>query len=465
MPKLFTILLTAAIVVNAALLFLFLPFFENTFPDQYQLRNTPDKYAAIAANVAAGNGYRASPETAPTMTREPGFVLFLSMIFLTAGQSLLVINVANLILSIITAYFLLLIAKELKFPPLAVYLTPFFYLLHPAIVISESRVGFEIFFISLITSSLYMMIKLKKTGDLKFAVFGGCILGYAVITRSTAFLFALLAAVYLFKYSKDPLRKRALNTIIFIIIFIIPLTAWTIRNYNISGNLVITNTVIGDVLFQGMFVEMNKTNENYYQTVRKAAKIQGEVNEKLGIPYKNGFFEEYYDPKDEVAHSNEMKSIVFSTYKENPFLLFGAIYNNFFRFWFQGRTHKSTMVNVVVITPLLLLALFGIFLSLREKKPIGLPLLYIGTLVLAHLPIIALCRHHVPLIPVFAIFQGLALAKILNSWKDISSVPILRNSSSPKPGVEGGIPDPVGCHDTPTKPLQNPGNEDTLRAG
>jgi hypothetical protein len=466
MPKLFTILFAAAIIAKTALLFFFLPYFENTFPGQYQLRNTPDKYAAIAANVAAGNGYRTSPETAPTMTREPGFVLFLSMLFLTAGQSLWVINVANLFFSILTAYVLLLIAKELEFPPMAVYLTPLFYLLHPAIIISESRAGFEIFFILLIASSLYMMIKLQKTENIKYAVFGGILLGYAVITRSTALVFSLLAAAYLFYSSKISINKRIFNTIVFLTILFIPLTAWTIRNYNISGSLVMTNTVVGDVLFQGMFVEMNKTNENYYQTVRKAARIQGEVNEKLGIPYKKGFFEEYYDPKDEVAHSKEMKSIVFSTYRENPSLLLGAMGNNFFRFWFQGRTQKSTMVNIVFITPLLLLALFGMILTLREKKPVGLPLLYIGTLILAHLPIIALCRHHVPLIPVFALFQGLAFAKILNSWKVVSPVPILKGSNSPKSGVKGGVgPYPVGCDDTPTEPHQKHGNEAAPLAG
>jgi hypothetical protein len=427
MPRMFLPLLIAAVLIKICLLFIALPAIETRYPDEYQMRNAPDKYAAIAANVAAGNGYRASPETAPTMTREPGFVLFLALLFVTAGQSLWVVNAANVLLSLVTVLLIIKVGKEIELPPLAIWTAPFFYLLHPAILVSESRAGFEIFFITLVMASLYFLIRLKKTGMVYYAIPCGIFLGYGSITRGTFLIFGLLSMIFLLLSSRYRTKETMVNIGVLFIIFSLPITAWAVRNWHISGEVVLTNTVVGDVLYQGLHVELNDKNRDYHLIYSEASAVQSKVNIELGIPYKRGFFEEYYDPRDEIRHSKAMKEIVFSTYMETPTLLLKAMTNNFFRLWFLGRTQKATLLNIVIMTPLLLLAVYGMGLAIRDRRPVGLILLFTATLILAHLPVIALARHHVPLIPAFALFQGAAVAGILGLRKQVSPATLLES--------------------------------------
>ena len=94
----------SGIALKAILLFGVLPLFLETFTDAYHADLFPDDYDVIAWNLVSGDGYRLSPDTAPTIERAPGWVLVLAAVFACFGKSLLAVQILNLAFSLATAH-------------------------------------------------------------------------------------------------------------------------------------------------------------------------------------------------------------------------------------------------------------------------------------------------------------------------------------------------------------------------
>jgi hypothetical protein len=84
---------------------------------------------------------------------------------------------------------------------------------------------------------------------------------------------------------------------------------------------------------------------------------------------------------------------------------------NLFNFWCGGRTWASVSMSAVIQLPLLFLAITGIVFSVRNGQassvaPMGLLIAYI---VAVSIPILALARYSVPLIPFLSILACTAM--------------------------------------------------------
>ena len=184
-------------LIKALILFVLLPHFGDSLKPFYGMNLFADNYNLIAHNLAVGNGYRFYPSTAETLFREPGYPLFLASTFLLFGYSLTAAKVTNFLLSIITAFIIVKIVKKVTSDPLVILGAPLLYLFHPAIIISESRGGYEILlilFLCLLVIYIYRSINTDKI--INYFV-TGCILGIAVLIKSTLLLFPIFLIAYL----------------------------------------------------------------------------------------------------------------------------------------------------------------------------------------------------------------------------------------------------------------------------
>ena len=123
----------------------------------------------------------------------------------------------------------------------------------------------------------------------------------------------------------------------------------------------------------------------------------------------------FYATKDEVEFDDHLYRLVIEEYRRTPLLFVQNVAQNTWRFWLQGRTSASTLMNSIVTVPLLALTLVGVFLGFRRRLGLELVVLFAVLYYLAHLPLVAFAKYHVPLIPFMAAFASVAISGPLAS--------------------------------------------------
>jgi hypothetical protein len=116
-PKAFSrksifLILFAALLVNAAIVLVGLPKVSRPLTLTYSM-NFGDLYDLIARNLEQGNGYRVDTDMGPTMLREPGYPLFLAVVFKLGGYGIQTARVACVLLAFGGALMLLLLTRKI----------------------------------------------------------------------------------------------------------------------------------------------------------------------------------------------------------------------------------------------------------------------------------------------------------------------------------------------------------------
>src|SRR6476661_2416835 len=151
-------------LVNALILFVLIPKASPHIKGLYSENQYADGYDQLAANLAAGNGYRFYPDTAQTLMREPGYPVLLAGIFRLFGNNFKVVKLLNMVLAFGVAYLMTLIARRISTNTLLIFGSPLLFLFHPETLIAESRGGVEILFGFMLTLYILTVYRLANTG-------------------------------------------------------------------------------------------------------------------------------------------------------------------------------------------------------------------------------------------------------------------------------------------------------------
>jgi len=405
------------------------PHFQELLSEFYKLNDYPDHYANIAENVATGNGYRVYSDTNPTMIREPGFVLLLAAIIALWGKSLVPIQLFNVACILLTALLTGRLAEKLGADKLARTIAVVGVILHPIMLASITRAGPECLFALLIVSFMLVFHAAISSERLGWFVLAGAVLGIAILTRGSVLPFTGVAAVYLVWRGLRAGRvyPAILQAGVLALAVVVTISPWVLRNAALTGSFVPVGSIAGDALFQGMYINKHSgTGKQYFVLMSEASVEQQRLNEQARIPYRRGFVQTYFDPRDELRHSRILVNQVLDEYRASPSLLFRSLAANFGRFWFQGRTSTSTAISVMIVSPTLLVALAGLFVAFRRKWDTAI-LTTIGlfsvTLIAVHMAVIAHARHLMPLVPFLMIFCGAALSQFGSKVRPKNTTP------------------------------------------
>lgn len=408
-------------LIQILVLFLVIPGITEYFPGIYMINSFPDDYNKLASNLLAGNGYRIFPDTSETLLRPPGYPLFLTLIFYFFPNSLIAVKIVNLTLGLFTAWIVALLAWRLTGHKATATLAAFLFLTHPAILFAQSRSGTESLFTLLTTG--FVLALCKAFGRTKMLDFGfaGILLGMATMVKSTTIFFpAFLFGFVLLKNQWHSIFKIWMPRLALMFLgMLLVLAPWIVRNYLLVHQFIPTMSVTGTSATHGLYVCKNFSFEaNMGQQYSEAAKQLNAVAAKLQLPHREMFFQYFYNAEDEVRFNQYLLQTVYDEYRKSPELLVRCSLQNVFNFWFAGRTWKSTILNVLVQTPYLILAALGVYFCIRNGyfKQIVPILVFAGYFYTIHLPIIALARYSVPLIPFLAIFSGIAIEELRMRW-------------------------------------------------
>jgi len=405
------------VLIKVLVIFVFLPWIAQAVKHTYDFSNDPDFYAKIAINLSQGIGYRVFPDTTVTMFREPGYIIFLAGIFYLFGQNYFLTRIFNIAFSLITAFFIYKIAGEMRMPRNAGIIAVLLFLLHPAFFIVESRLGVEGFFTMMLVITVFCMLVAQRKKDIFLFMLCGICSAVTALTRTTVipFLIAWIMYIIVSRRLNMPVRIKAKAITVYVLTFFLIFSIWPLRNYLLSGKPIITATVSGDSLFQGMYVNKHRTPDiSYYKILRNSTKEQLRYLQSAGLePQYYGFHYLYATIKEEVRHSKLMKDIVTQEYKNNPLIFLKTVLLNSVFFWVRGGTITSTTLNSILNVPILIMTAIGVFLQFRRGQNFFLILLLVFFIYSVHLPILATARHHVPTVPFLLLFCGVFISWVL----------------------------------------------------
>jgi 4-amino-4-deoxy-L-arabinose transferase-like glycosyltransferase len=265
----------------------------------------------------------------------------------------------------------------------------------------------ETFFMILVLLTLYLSIELKEKPTLARWVLLGLALGMASLLRQTILLFVPFLILWLFwELKKDGILWWYFTIPIIIIILLI--TPWTLRNYSVYHQFLLLNSNAGYALFASN-------------------------NPNLGTNWSND--EVVVPVPEELAGQNEAeldraltrRGIEFILSDPNRYLLLSLDKTlEYFWFWPSATSSRISNLNRVLSFGLYLpFMLLGLCLSLSRWRNFVILYLFASIHTLIHLLSWPAPRYRLTVDAVFMVFAALALielAKQLKSWRRRSLV-------------------------------------------
>ena len=404
------------VILNALLLFVLIPKMSSGMNGLYNSDGYVDTYEQIAKNLALGNGYRVYPDTARTLSREPGYPVLLAGLFCTFGDGLTTVQFANMLFTFAAAGLIALLARRVSNNKIVVLGAPLVFLFHPGTLIAESRGGVETlftFFLVLYMLTVYRAIETRAWFDY---LLNGAALGATVLIRSTPILFPVWLLAYLAAIEpKESWLKLCRNAVITVTAAVTILSPWIIRNYSLVEKFVPTASVLGISAHAGFYNNTHYSGaESWAMVDQQGARERRKLAEDLGYPFKVealGYFQDFYSSQDEVRFSDYLLSRVIGEYRKSPSLFVKCVGANLFNFWFRGKTTASTRLNLILELPYLFLAMVGLVIAVRNGlfNAVAPMVLLIAYLVAVSVVVLAQARYSVPLIPFLSILVCIAV--------------------------------------------------------
>jgi len=414
--KFILFILFAALLVNAAMVFVGLPKVNSALPLTYSV-SFGDFYDVIAKNLAQGKGYRIDPAMGSTMLREPGYPLLLAAVFKLGGYGIQQARAACVLLAFGATLILMRLTQKITGEAMTALAAALLFLLYPGILVAETRAGIEI--PSIFTVLLFMLALYAAVNKESLWRYGaaGLLLGAAGMVRSEVLLFPVLLLIYLLLFAAKgwaERRKFVERIAVLALGTAAVMSPWIIRNYKLVHSFVPTATVAGVAAQTGLYTCKNASpDEPFFMTDTKAGLDRAEIAKQLRIPFVGAYYYQiFYTPQGELEFDRALRKNVSAEYRSHPGILASCASRNLlFNFWFLGKTPRSVLLNVLVQAPLLALALAGIVVLWKRKllRNVGIILLYIFYIPAVHAPILAQARYSMLVIPFLTILAAVFL--------------------------------------------------------
>ena len=432
----------AVLALHLIFLFVISDAFTTHASSPYNQNGFADGYDQLANNLLQGNGYRFYPQTDLTLMREPGYPVFLAGLGFAFGSSFAVIKLANLLMAFATAWILMHLSRKIWDNSLVAYIAPLLFLLHPGVLLAESRGGLEILYGLLTTLFLLLLYRCLESGKWGRYVISGSVLGLIVLVRSVPMLFPLFWAGYLLLWERRRTSIAVIgrNIVLMILTMFAFLSPWIIRNYSLTKRFVPTASVLGVSAHAGQYIDTHLFNgKPWWLLDREAARERAQLAVQAGFHFEDDFYyQTFYQSGDELKFSKYLLDSVVREYRQHPLVFVKCVTLNLFNFWFAGKTWPSTAINMIVQLPYLILAFLGIRLMFRRglARMIAPLLLFMGYTIAVCAPILAQARYSIPLMPFVSIFAAIWLCRSRvtsdSEWRRILSTSSLTDTELEK---------------------------------
>lgn len=195
------------------------------------------EYLSVANNILNNGAYSVSqinskdfPQflgESPTRMRQPLYPVFLALLFFFFGNSIISVQLVQLILSILTLFLIIDIGKRIFGSDYSQINNIILSLYFPLWMLSANILTETVFILLTIISFRYYIISKEKKQS-KFILLSGILLGLSFLTRPIALIiFFIIGIIHLYPSKKVNYKYFS----IFVIGFMLVIIPWTLRNY------------------------------------------------------------------------------------------------------------------------------------------------------------------------------------------------------------------------------------------
>ncbi|MCW5959941.1 MAG: glycosyltransferase family 39 protein [Pyrinomonadaceae bacterium] len=359
-------------------------------------------YDAIAQSLVSGGGFAIDGE--PTAFRTPVYPMFLAAVYSLFGRNFIVLGVIQSILGAAVCYFTYKTAILIFGRASAVAAAVFVALSPDLIIWTSGYVLTEPVYIFLLSAAVYAAVKLIEAESIELsdkkniglAALTGLLFSLTALTRPAFLYFAIIAFVFL------ALKIDRRKLILMIAVFLIPVSIWTVRNYAVFDEVILTTTGGGYVLYE------------YHNPITTS---------------ENGGYDpiDHHPPPPEGATASEAddfyKAKAVEFILENPGREMRLTINRFWNVW-RPALAESSPRNAVITSlsyiPVILFALPAILIfGFRDPKTKFLVIL-LAFFFVFHVLVAGEMRFRYPLMPVFSIFAAAAAVELIKKIRSNS---------------------------------------------
>lgn len=195
------------------------------------------EYLSVANNILNNGAYSVSqinskdfPQflgESPTRMRQPLYPVFLALLFFFFGNSIISVQLVQLILSILTLFLIIDIGKRIFGSDYSQINNIILSLYFPLWMLSANILTETVFILLTIISFRYYIISKEKKQS-KFILLSGILLGLSFLTRPIALIiFFIIGIIHLYPSKKVNYKYFS----IFVTGFMLVIIPWTLRNY------------------------------------------------------------------------------------------------------------------------------------------------------------------------------------------------------------------------------------------
>ncbi|MFA5778957.1 MAG: glycosyltransferase family 39 protein [Elusimicrobiota bacterium] len=383
------------------------------FPQGKILLGDQIGYDTIAYNLITGNGFSIKPRI-PTPIRPPIYPFFLSFIYLIFGHNYTIVRVFQAILSALTCIVSYYLAKDIFNEKIA-KISAWLLTLYPVLIVYTGLLLSETLFTFLFIVSVFLFVRWLKISKIAYFVGCGIFLGLATLARPVTILIP-----FIFLLTMIIIRKKYyFQWFIFLIVFILTLLPWSIRNYRLFGIIEPCSIGIGG----GLFITGNMASGlTYNETIEKGTKLaENYPGPKIFIAKKSP------DVELEKKLKQEGIKLIRANFKNYILLLIKRLP----RFWWTSHSsvfgvdksiseYLSEKNYFYIFIRFGLLFLHGIFLIsafigiilAKENRQNSLILILILIYFTGHIIFESGPRYHLPVMPFLFVFTAVCICKI-----------------------------------------------------
>lgn len=198
-------------------------------------------YNPLALSLVQNHGFSIEGEQIARIT--PGYPLFLALIYYLFGYNYSMVYIVQFLLLAGIGIIVYFIAKRhLKLSSTFSFLASAMVVTWPYFILYSTLILTEILFTFLLLLSVYFLLELQENPSLYNSLISGGVLGATTLVRPVTLLLPFWAVFFFFVFLRK-WRKKAylLKTILILVVFIVTLAPWTIRNILLHKSILVSS--------------------------------------------------------------------------------------------------------------------------------------------------------------------------------------------------------------------------------
>lgn len=367
-------------------------------------------YDRLAIQLIEQRAY-VNEEGARTAFRAPGYPIFLALNYLLFGRHFWTIRMVQAFVDCLTLILIFLIARQMFNQKVAI-IAGMLYAIYPLFIYTSSTffpTTLSVFFLALF---IFLLMQIEQNGTTILLILLGMVAGLSVLTVPTFLPSVLLAMFWLFFHLNQASRPTARPISIIMLLMIVMLLPWIIRNYLVFNQPFLIATNSGYNFWMGNNPWATPTTGN-------------------SIAFPDSLARKLSQAKSEVEQEKIFYQDAFQYIKKNSGKFIALTFKKALNLWqfyptpatgYKMLPTLSKLMSIFSYGPVLLLAIFGLIISWREKKKyVLLFILLFLSFTISYAFFITKARFRLPLDPYLIILAGVTIRHFWENRKIIFS--------------------------------------------